>query len=142
MVEIIAAACSGIFAGAAIFVSAVQHPASLQTGGTRSAELFPLVYHRAAPMQAGLAVLGSLSGLLAWFSGSGVLWLVGATLLGSVVPFTLLGMKTINERLLAPDLDPTTPEIPDLLRRWGRFHWARSVASALSFLVFLAALAA
>ncbi|NRB28311.1 MAG: hypothetical protein HRU37_11600 [Roseibacillus sp.] len=32
MLEFIATACAGIFAGAAIFVSAVQHPASFQAG--------------------------------------------------------------------------------------------------------------
>ena len=139
MIEIIATACSGIFAGAAIFVSAVQHPASLQVGATTSAKLFLPVYRRGAPMQAGLAVVGSLSGLLAWFSGSGALWLVGAALLGSVVPFTLIRMKKVNDRLLDPDLDPAAPDIPEVLREWGHLHWVRSVAGALAFLVFLGA---
>ena len=75
MIEIIATACSGIFAGAAIFISIVQHPASLQVGDFPYTKFFPVMYHRGAPMQAGLAVVGSLSGLLAWFSGSGALGL-------------------------------------------------------------------
>ena len=109
MVEIIATACAGLFAGAAIFISAVQHPASLQVGSATSAKLFSPMYHRAAPMQGGLAVVGSLSGLLAWFSGSGVLWLVGAALLGSVVPFTLIRMKAVNDGYSLPISIPQLP---------------------------------
>ena len=141
MLEIIATACAGIFAGAAIFLSAVQHPASLEAGATAAVKVFAPMYRRGALMQAGLALIGTLSGLLVWLSGSGTLWLVGAALLGSVVPFTLIGMKAVNERLLAPDLDPAAPETLAFLRQWGQLHGARSVASALSFLVFLIALA-
>jgi hypothetical protein len=137
MLEFFATACSGVFAGAAIYISVVQHPASLEVGGTMPATFFPPMYRRAAPMQAGLAVVGSLSGLLAWLFGSGVLWLLGALLLGFVVPFTLLRIKPVNDQLLAPDLDPAAPEVPDLLRQWGQLHRIRSATSCLAFLFFL-----
>ena len=102
LLEFLATACAGIFAGAAIFVSVVQHPAVLEVGGTSSARFFPPMYRRGAPMQAGLAMVGSVAGLLAWFFGSGLLCLVGALLLGSVIPFTLFRIKPVNDRLLAP----------------------------------------
>ena len=88
-------------------------------------------------MQAGLAMVGSLAAFLAWLSGSGVLWLAGSLFLGFVVPFTLLRIKPVNDRLLAPDLEPTDPEVPQLLRRWGRLHGVRSASSALAFSLFL-----
>lgn len=87
-------------------------------------------------MQASLAVVGSLGGVLAWLSGSGPSWLVGALLLGSVVPLTIFGTKPVNDRLLAPSLDPEAPEVPELLRRWGRPHRLRSTSSLLAFLLF------
>ena len=88
-------------------------------------------------MQAGPALVGSVSGLLTWLAGSGGLWLAGAMLLGFVVPFTLLRLKPINDRLLAPDLDPEGPELRELLQQWGQLHRIRSLTSSLAFLLFL-----
>ena len=137
--ELIATACSGLFAGAAIYISAVQHPATLQMGTTMAAAFFPAMYRRATPMQAGLAAVGSLAALLAWFAGSGVLWLLGALLLGFVVPFTILAIKPVNDQLLAASLDPAARETGELLRRWGVLHSVRSASSSLAFLLFLLA---
>jgi hypothetical protein len=39
MFELLATACSGIFAGAAVFISLVQHPAARQVGEVRTVEL-------------------------------------------------------------------------------------------------------
>lgn len=139
MLELLATACAGIFAGAAIYVSIVQHPAALELGGPAPARLFPPMYRRAAPMQGGLAGLGALAGLLAALLGSGLAWLLGALLLGSVVPYTLLRIKPVNDRLLDPALDPAAPEVPELLAQWGRLHGVRSLAGGLAFLCFLAA---
>lgn len=99
---------------------------------------FVRMYWKAAPMQAGLALVGSVSGVVAWLGGSGTAWLAGALLLGSVVPWTLLVIKDVNDRLLAPDLDPAAPEIAGLLRRWGRLHAIRTGASLLAFACFAA----
>lgn len=136
MFELLATVCAAIFAGAAIYISVVQHPAAIRAGSAVAARFFPHMYRRAAPMQASLALVGSLAGLLAWLWGSGVQWAVGALLLGSVVPVTVLWIKPVNDRLLAPDLDPETPQVAELLRSWGRRHRLRSVSSLLAFLLF------
>ena len=135
MFEILAIVCSGTFAGAAVYISLVQHPASLEAGGAMPATFFPPMYRRAAPMQAGLAVVGSLAAFVAWLGGSGFLWLLGALLLGFVVPFTVMVIKPVNDQLLAPDLDPEAPGVPELLERWGRLHRVRSLTSSLAFLL-------
>lgn len=137
MNELLATLCCGIFAGAAVYISAVQHPAAVRAGIPVAAAFFPRMYRRAAPMQGGLAGVGSVSALLAWLSGSGTSWLAGALLLGSAIPVTLLVIKPVNDRLLAPDLDPADPAVPGLLRRWGRLHAVRSASSALAFVLFL-----
>ena len=138
MFELIAATCAGLFAGAACFITIVHHPAASALGDETAARLFPPMYRRAAPMQAGLAVVGSVAGLLAALTGGGALPLLGALLLGSIVPYTLVRMKPTNDQLLAPGLDPAAPEIPGLLERWGRMHGVRSLLSSLAFLIFLA----
>ena len=84
---ILAILCTGVFAGAAVYITAVEHPARLACGPTIAVKAFASSYHRAAVMQASLAVVGCVAGVTAWMhSGNGWL-LTGALLLGSVVPF-------------------------------------------------------
>ena len=138
--EFIGTLCSGIFAGAAIYISIAQHPAATRLGPSGAIKFFSPMYIRAAPMQASLAVLGSLAALWAWWSGSGWLWLLGAILLAFVVPFTLVVIKPTNDRLKDPALDSLSEEAKNLLARWAALHAVRSVAGFLSFLVFVVAL--
>ena len=63
VVHVVALLCAGIFTGAAVYISVVQHPAAREAGV--GGLLFPRMYARAAPMQASLAILGTLAGLLA-----------------------------------------------------------------------------
>jgi hypothetical protein len=139
---IVAAMCSGLFAGAAIYISAVEHPARISAGNDVALREFAPSYHRATIMQASLAVVGCLAGLWsAWILRDG--WVgLGALLLGSVVPFTLVVILPTNKRLLEPSLDPKSRTATELLLRWGRLHAIRSLLSAIAFVLFLVRLGA
>ncbi len=93
-------------------------------------------------MQAGLALVGTASGLVAWDAAGRVEWLVGSALLFFVVPFTFVAIMGTNERLLNPALDRESEAARVLLVKWGRLHAVRSVTGGASFLVFVLALAA
>jgi len=139
---LLAAFCAGAFAGAAIYVSVVEHPARLACGPTIAVTEFRPSYHRAATMQSFLAVVGCAAGFVAWVqNGSG--WvLVGALLLGSVVPFTLLVIWSTNKRLLDDEaLIADSGEALSLLTRWGWLHAVRSAVSAVAFVILLLCLA-
>ena len=139
---ILAILCAGVFAGAAIYITAVEHPARLACGPTIAVTAFAPSYHRAAVMQVSLAVVGCVTGVTAWMhSGNGWL-LTGALLLGSVIPFTLLVIWPTNKALLDPTLAAETPEAVDLLARWGRLHAVRSLVSTVAFVLLLLGLAA
>ena len=134
---IVAALCAGLFAGAAIYISAVEHPARLSCGTALALREFAPSYHRATFMQASLAIAGCVSGLWsAWVRGDA--WLaLAAVLLGSVVPFTLLVILPTNKQLLDPTLDPASRKATVLLVRWGHLHLARTVLSSTAFVLFL-----
>src|SRR5919109_3451738 len=101
---ILAILCAGVFAGAALYITAIEHPARLACGLTIAVTAFAPSYHRATVMQASLAVVGCVAGVAAGMhSGNGWL-LIGALLLGSVIPFTLLVIWPTNKRLLDPTL--------------------------------------
>lgn len=127
----------GTFFGASVYISLVQHPASLEAGGSVAGRLFPPMYRRAAAMQIVLAVAGSVAGLAVWVLSGGVLWLVGALLLISVVPITLLFIKPINDVLLSSSNNPEALETQALLKRWGSKHWIRTAVSGAAFLIYL-----
>ena len=134
----VAALCAGLFAGAAIYINAVEHPARLACGTELAVREFAPSYHRATVMQASLAVVGCVTGLWsAWVMADG--WVAaGALSLGAVVPFTLVVILPTNKQLLDPALDPRSEKAADLLARWGRLHAARSAMSSVAFVLFLA----
>jgi Domain of unknown function (DUF1772) len=138
--ESIALVSAGLFAGAAVYINLVQHPAAMQLGTSAAVGFFGPMYARAAPMQASLALLGSLAATWAWWSASGWLWLLGAFLLALVIPFTLVVIKPTNDRLMDSALDSSSDEAKKLLGRWSRLHAVRSVSAILSFLVLVVAL--
>jgi Anthrone oxygenase len=141
ILEILATLCAGLFAGAAIYINAVEHPARLACGTALAVREFAPSYHRATVMQVPLALLGLLASVGAgWRTGHGA-FLVGGLLLGAVVPFTLLVILPTNRRLLAPTLDPDSLEAAALLRRWGQLHAVRSVLGGLAFGILLICMA-
>jgi Domain of unknown function (DUF1772) len=139
---IIATVCAGIFAGAAIYINAVEHPARLSCGNEIALRQFAPSYRRATVMQASLAVLGCLSGLWsAWLLRD--VWIgLAAVLLGAVVPFTLIVILPTNKQLLDPSLDPRGVRATALLIRWGRLHRMRSLLSSVAFVLLLLRLSA
>lgn len=128
---------AGLFSGAALYISLVEHPARMQCGTLLAATEFAPSYKRAAVMQAALAVGGTLAGAAAGVARGSSAWLTGSLLLFCVVPFTLIVIFPTNHRLLDPALDRSSPEAQRLLTRWGRLHEVRTVLSLGAFVVFV-----
>ncbi len=137
LLALIAACSSGIFTGAAVYISLVEHPVRLECGLPLAVTEFAPSYHRAARMQASLAFLGFLSAVSAWLIGASAWWLVGGLVLGANIPFTLIIVFPINKQLLNPSLDRNSSEALQLLVQWGKLHRVRSLLGLLSFLLFL-----
>jgi hypothetical protein len=141
LLEIIATLCAGLFAGAAVYVTFVEHPARLECGTELAATEFAPSYRRAAVMQASLAAIGLTCACIAWFGMRDPEVLVGGLLLGLVIPFTLIVVRPVNDRLLHPDLDVRSDAAAVLLRRWGRLHAVRSLLGTFAFAILLRHLA-
>src|SRR4030095_10788011 len=96
--EFLATLSATLFCGAAIYINLVEHPARMSADTKTAATAWAPSYKRATLMQASLAILGLVCGVVAWLLGSGILWLVGALFIGSVVPFTFLVIMPTNKR--------------------------------------------
>lgn len=139
LMEFLATLCCAIFAGAAIYINAVEHPARMSCGIKVALSEWAPSYQRATVMQASLAVLGFLFSIIAWWFGSSITILIAGILLVSVAPFTLIVIMPTNKRLLALDAEKDAGEVELLLKRWNRLHMVRSVLGTVSLVVFLAA---
>jgi uncharacterized membrane protein len=137
MAMLIATIAAGLFAGAAVYVTVAEHPARLECGQAIAIKEFGPSYRRAAVMQGGLAVVGLLASVVAWYQGGDVGWLIWGLLLGSLVPFTLIVIMPTNRRLLDPGLDSASGEARQLLTRWGRLHAVRTVVGVAIFVAFV-----
>ena len=137
----LAAACAGIFFGAAVYINFVEHPARVACGPELAVREFGPSYKRAAVMQGALAVLGCLIGLLTAWMLRDALVAVAAVLLGLVVPFTLIVIFPTNKQLLDPTLSPASAVASALLARWNRLHAVRSALSGVAFALLLYRLA-
>lgn len=137
---LLATLAAGLFAGAALYVSLVEHPARLRCGTRIGVAEFGPSYRRAAVMQATLAVIGSVAALGRWWTAHEAAWLVGGALLAAVIPFTLIAIRPTNERLLSSTLDSASAEAAGLLRRWGRLHAVRTASSVVAFAILLTGL--
>ena len=135
----IAVLCSGLFAGAAIYINAVEHPARLATGTANALAQWHPSYRRATVMQVTLAALGTGAAVVGWARGHGTALLVGGLLLVAVVPVSLIVIFPTNRRLENPRLDPTSAEAAHLLVRWGYLHAIRAALGLAAFLVMCAA---
>ena len=135
--QFMATLCCALFAGAAVYINVVEHPARMSCGTELAATEWMPSYHRATWMQAPLAIVGFVCALIAWLAGSGVGWLVGGVLLVLVVPFTLAVIMPTNNRLHDPNLYRRSEATRRLLERWNRLHSVRSVLSFAALVVFL-----
>src|SRR5262245_39829844 len=136
---VLAVACCGLFAGAALYVNLVEHPARMSCGVDIALKEFAPSYKRATVMQASLAVVGGLAGLSAWGLRGGLGYLAGALLLLSVVPFTLVVIFPTNRALLDLHAKGQVGEARALLGRWNALHAVRSGLSLVAFVLMLAA---
>ena len=136
-VKVIALLSSGLFAGAALYITAVEHPARMSQGVLAALQEFRPSYKRAAPLQATLAVICFLCSVVVWWLTGEWTWLAGGVLVGAAVPFTLVFIMSTNRFLLDAASPPKDGEASRLLAKWARLHTVRTCLSLLGFIVLL-----
>jgi hypothetical protein len=135
--ELLASLSADLFAGAALYINVVEHPARMSLETRMAALQWALSYKRATWLQAPLAVFCLLCGAGVWLLGGSIGWLFAALLVGSVVPFTFGVIMSTNHKLLAPGRDLSSMETRQLLVRWGQLHAVRTILSLAGTAIFL-----
>jgi hypothetical protein len=139
LLGLLAVGCCGLFAGAALYINLVEHPARMSCGVDIALREWAPSYERAAVMQASQAVLGGVAGVSAWALLGGLGYLAGALFLLAVVPFTLLVVLPTNKLLLDLHAKGQIGNAQELLDRWNALHAVRTGLSVVAFLFMLLA---
>jgi len=137
VIQFIAVLSTTFFAGAAIYINLVEHPARLECSTEIAVTVWAPSYKRATVIQASLAIIGFLAGLAAWLLGAGFMWLAAALLILAVVPITLIIIFPTNKLLLAPGRDLGSLETRELLVKWGQLHAIRSALSLIASVIYI-----
>jgi hypothetical protein len=140
MFGLLALTAAAIFAGAALYVNVAEQPARLLLDDQALLAEWKPSYKRGAAMQAPLALVGCLFGLIAWWQASQPGFLTGAIVIVAPWPWTLLVIKPVNDALLATAPVEAGPQSRALIVKWGALHAGRTALGALAVAAFLWAL--
>jgi hypothetical protein len=125
------------FTGVALYVNVAEQPARLLLDDRALLIEWKPSYKRGAAMQAPLALVGCLLGLIAWWQTSHPGFLIGAVAMIAPWPWTLIGIKPTNDALLATEPDRAGPQTRALVVKWGALHGVRTALGALATVAFL-----
>lgn len=128
---------SAIFTGAAIYINLVEQPARLKLSDDALLMQWKPSYKRGFAMQASLAILAGLSGIVALLFTWNWFFLFGAVLILANWPYTLLVIMPTNNKLMATQSVAINPEVRNLIIRWGKLHAVRSFLGACATILFL-----
>jgi hypothetical protein len=102
---------AAVFAGAALYISAVEQPARMGLEDQSLLIEWKPAYKRGTAMQAPLAIAGFVLGLAAWWQTGHVGWVIGAVLMIANWPVTYLAIMPTNKRLMAIEPAMAGPEV-------------------------------
>ena len=131
---------AAVFFGAAFYVNFAEQPARLCLDDRSLLAEWKPSYKRGFAMQAPLAIVGFLLGIIGWWQTGFWLWLAGALVLIMNWPYTLLGIMPTNNALMALDPADAGPQSRRLIEKWATLHAVRTVLGAAATALFAAAL--
>jgi len=137
----LALTAAALFTGAAFYVNFVEQPARLTLDDRALLTQWKPAYKRGYAMQATLAIVGFVLGVLAFWQTGPLAFLIGALLMLANWPWTLLAILPTNKILMATEPAAAGPETRALLMKWNSLHAVRTVLGALATAAFVFALA-
>jgi hypothetical protein len=137
IIGLLALIVAAVFTGAALYVNFAEQPARLTLDDRALLTEWKPSYKHGFAMQAPLALIGGVLGLIAWWQTGFLVFLIGALLIVANWPWTLLAIMPTNNALMATDVSNANAQTRELIVKWGGFHAVRSALGALATIAFL-----
>jgi Domain of unknown function (DUF1772) len=137
---LLALVAAAVFFGAAFYVNFAEQPARLHLDDRSLLAEWKPSYKRGFAMQAPLAIVGFVLGVIAWWQTRDWLWLAGGIVLLMNWPYTLLGITPTNNALMALDPTDAGPQSRRLIEKWATLHAVRTTLGAAATVLFAGAL--
>jgi len=144
--DALATLAGGLFAGSALFVTAVEAPAIQGLGVDQHWRFFPLMYEKAAISQ---SVFGTIAGVAGVVHGLRIavapsdrnLWIAAGTVFLGIIPYTIIFMFPTNHFIIndnkriksATESQVDLGKKKEILDKWAGLHLVRTVASVAGF---------
>lgn len=138
---LLALTIAALFTGAALYINVAEQPARLILDDRALLAQWKPSYKRGFAMQAPLAIIGCLLGLVAWWLTGKLVFILGALLMVANWPFTLFVIMPVNNALTATSPAEAGPSSRALIEKWNGLHAGRTALGALAVIAFLVALA-
>ena len=128
---------AAFFTGAASFINFAEQPARLKLDPKALQTQWVESYKRGFKLQAPLALVCGLMGLIAFHISRDWRWTLGAALILTNMPYSILMMMPLNRKLLATSSNSADTEIALAIETWGKLHIVRTLLGACATAVYL-----
>ncbi len=134
---LLALIAAAFFSGAAVYVNVAEQPARLLLDDRSLLAEWKPAYKRGFAMQAPLALIGFLLGMVAWWQTGALAFAGGAVLILANWPWTLIGIMPTNRALEATEPANANADTRALVIKWGGLHAVRSALGLAATVAFL-----
>ena len=117
---------AALFTGAAFYVNFAEQPARLSLDDRSLLAEWKPANKRGYAMQATLAIVGFLFGVLSWWLTGRLAFVAGALLMFANWPWTMFVIMPTNKALMATELPDAGAHTRVLLVKWNNLHAVRT----------------
>lgn len=133
--------CVTMFAGVALYINVAEHPARMTIPIEYAVSQWAPSYKKAAMLQASLAMISILGGLISFLISGGSQYLISALLMAFVFGFTMTVIMPVNKKLLSLKTmeEKKQKQVETMLIKWNRLHAVRTIAALTAVFILYAA---
>jgi hypothetical protein len=118
-------------------VNVAEQPARLELDDKALLTEWKPSYSRGKAMQASVALVSMVLGLVTAYQTGNWVWLLGAVLILAPWPWTLFIIMPVNKVLEATPVEAANAETRALIEQWGTLHAGRTAFGIAATLVYL-----